>query len=159
MCRLSADQMGGTTTSTVDVTTNSTVMLSFLGRCLAVTNRVHKPNGGAPFVKNSAKALLRPTNSQTNVKASFGTPGTFLFFPNWRPVVCESDPDNKRWILRAFFDLPPSSPLLNTTYSCLLSHLVIRIIGVSAAFHCSSSSCHHQKVRNCKVTVTRRVLE
>ena len=28
--RLSADQMGGTTTSTVDVTTNSTVMLSFL---------------------------------------------------------------------------------------------------------------------------------
>ena len=27
---LSADQMGGTTTITVDVTTNSTVMLSFL---------------------------------------------------------------------------------------------------------------------------------
>ena len=30
MNRLSADQMGGATTSTVDVTTNSTVMLSFL---------------------------------------------------------------------------------------------------------------------------------
>ena len=30
MYRLSADQMGGATTSTIDVTTNSTVMLSFL---------------------------------------------------------------------------------------------------------------------------------
>ena len=30
MYRLSADQMGGATTSTVDVTTNSTVMVSFL---------------------------------------------------------------------------------------------------------------------------------
>ena len=30
MYRLSADQMGGSTTSTVDVTTYSTVMLSFL---------------------------------------------------------------------------------------------------------------------------------
>ena len=30
MYRLSADQMGGATTSTVDITTKSTVMLSFL---------------------------------------------------------------------------------------------------------------------------------